>query len=169
MGEALGRDPEFSAVVGACLSGTPLPKLRPVAKSSIAHLRPMAKAEAWSNPVTNPPRSLTTSEPSGLPVKAPPSARAKPLALRQGSCRPQKCLERPLQGGMAGIPTGMSVMLDQLIGPPKHSVPYFDKPAYSGRKLWEGTRARWDQWKTYTKRSRSGSTTTTVKESGWQG
>ncbi len=103
MGEALGRDPVFSAVVGACLSGTPPPKLRPVAKSSIPHLRPMAKAESWSNPVTNPPRSLTTTEPSGPPVKAPPSARAKPLALRQGSGRPQKCLVRPLQGGMARV------------------------------------------------------------------
>ena len=32
-------------------------------------------------------------------------------------------------------------MLDQLIGPRKYSVPYYDGPAYTGRKLWEGTRA----------------------------
>ena len=32
-------------------------------------------------------------------------------------------------------------MLDQLIGPRKYSVPYYDGPAYTGRKLWVGTRA----------------------------
>ena len=42
---------------------------------------------------------------------------------------------------MAGIPKGMTVMLDQLIGPPKYCVPYYDAPAYFGRKLWEGTLA----------------------------
>jgi len=146
IGAALGRDPAFSAVVA--------PKLRSVAKSSIPHLRPMTKAESWSNPVTNPPRSLTTTEPSGPPVKAPPVAgflpsgppakappvaKAKPLSLRQGSGRPEKCPVRPLLGGMSGIPKGMNVMLDQLIGPPRYGVPYYNAPAYFGRKIWHGT------------------------------
>jgi hypothetical protein len=142
IGAALGRDPAFVAVVA--------PKLRPVAKSSITHLRPMTKAESWSNPVTNPPRSLTTTEPSGPPVKAPPVtgflpsgppakappvAKAKSLSLRQGSGRPEKCPVRPLLGGMSGIPKGMNVMLDQLIGPPRYGVPYYNAPAYFGRKI----------------------------------
>ena len=54
------------------------------------------------------------------------------------SGRAVRCAKRPLIGRLSAIASGQVVMLDTLMGPPKHKVPSYDAPAHTGKEVHPG-------------------------------